>query len=143
MNDENLIPITERPESEQRAMRLKAGIASGASRRRKRDTAKLCKLILSLRPDLGDGTVEALKTCGYDPDRDGVVTTETLILLKVAAMAQEGDLSAIKLLYDYALIPDIRAQLEREKLDAMKPDAGQNDDTLKALIEAWDNASGK
>lgn len=44
---DNLIPITERTEEEQRAMRIKAGQASGKARRRKRELKTLLELYLS------------------------------------------------------------------------------------------------
>lgn len=46
MNDSNLIPNTERSPEELREMGRKGGIASGKSRRRKRDLQKLAKMLL-------------------------------------------------------------------------------------------------
>ena len=48
MNEKNLIPITKRSTSEQREIRSKAGKASGAARRKKRDMQSCSKFILSL-----------------------------------------------------------------------------------------------
>ena len=47
-NEENLIPFNERPESEQREIQRKGGIASGAARRRKRSLREAADLYLSL-----------------------------------------------------------------------------------------------
>ena len=45
-NEENLIPFEERTESEQREIRSKGGIASGKSRRHKRDLRKTAAWLL-------------------------------------------------------------------------------------------------
>lgn len=46
MNDSNLIPNTERSPEELRKMGRKGGIASGKSRRKKRELQKLAKMLL-------------------------------------------------------------------------------------------------
>lgn len=46
VNNSNLIPNTERSPEELREMGRKGGIASGKSRRRKRDLQKLAKMLL-------------------------------------------------------------------------------------------------
>lgn len=46
MNEKNLIPNTERSPEELREMGRKDGIASGKSRRRKRDLQKLARMLL-------------------------------------------------------------------------------------------------
>lgn len=46
MNDSNLIPNTERSPEELREMGRKGGIASGKSRRKRRDLQKLAKMLL-------------------------------------------------------------------------------------------------
>ena len=47
-NEENLIPFSERTESEQRQIAQKGGIASGAARRRKRSMKEAADYYLSL-----------------------------------------------------------------------------------------------
>lgn len=47
-NEKNLVPFTERTESEQRAIQQKGGIASGAARRRKRSLKEAADVYLSL-----------------------------------------------------------------------------------------------
>lgn len=47
---ENLIPITERTEEEQRAMRSKAGIKSGEVRRKQATAKKIYEMILKQKP---------------------------------------------------------------------------------------------
>ncbi|MFR1359072.1 MAG: hypothetical protein ACLSBB_17925 [Ruthenibacterium lactatiformans] len=46
-NEKNLVPFTERTESEQRAIQQKGGIASGAARRRKRSLKEAADVYLS------------------------------------------------------------------------------------------------
>ena len=46
MNDSNLIPNTERSPEELREMGRNGGIASGKSRRKKRELQKLAKMLL-------------------------------------------------------------------------------------------------
>lgn len=46
MNDSNLMPNTERSPEELREMGRKGGIASGKSRRKKRELQKLAKMLL-------------------------------------------------------------------------------------------------
>ena len=46
MNDSNLIPNTERSPEELREMGRKGGIASGKSRRKKRELQKLAKMLI-------------------------------------------------------------------------------------------------
>ena len=46
MNDSNLIPNTERSPEELREMGRKGGIASGKSRRKKRELQKLAQMLL-------------------------------------------------------------------------------------------------
>lgn len=48
MNDENLIPFSERTESDQRAIRTKGGIKSGEARRRKKTLREAMKAALEL-----------------------------------------------------------------------------------------------
>ena len=51
MNDENLIPLTERTKSEQREIARLGGIKSGETRRKKKDTAQLINLMLTSKLD--------------------------------------------------------------------------------------------
>lgn len=47
MNDENLIPITERPKSEQREIQRLGGVANGKKRRQKKLLRELLEMALS------------------------------------------------------------------------------------------------
>lgn len=63
--NKNLIPIHERGEDEQRAMRLKAGIKSGETRRRKANLRKAVKNIFEM--DVPDVEMkETLESMGVD-----------------------------------------------------------------------------
>lgn len=48
-NEQNLIPFSDRSEEEQREIRRKGGIASGAARRRKRELKQAADLFLSMK----------------------------------------------------------------------------------------------
>ena len=48
-NEQNLVPFSERTESEQREIRSAGGTASGAARRRKRDMREAADFLLSLK----------------------------------------------------------------------------------------------
>ena len=45
----NLIPFQDRPESEQRAIRIAGGVASGESRRRRKTQAEIIRSIMDLK----------------------------------------------------------------------------------------------
>lgn len=118
MNNENLIPVDKRPKSEQREIRSKGGKASGIARRKKKQTAELIKMVLSMQPQSNQQTLNALATMGYDVEINGLPTLEALAIISVAKNAVNGDLAALKFMYDYGLTPDMRAQLERERIAA-------------------------
>lgn len=128
MNDENLKQYEVRTASEAREKGAKGGKASGVARRKKKQTADLIKLIWGMQPQTSPQTLAALESMGYDADVNGVPTLELLALLSVAKNAASGDLSAIKFLYDYGLIPDMRAQLERERIAASAKQQPENPD---------------
>lgn len=65
-------------------------------------------------------TAQALERIGYDPDASGVPTVEMLMILQMATQAMGGDLQAVKMLYDYGMVPDIKVQLERERIELAK-----------------------
>ena len=86
MNDENLIPVTERTKSEQREIRQKGGIASGESRRRKKTISELAASMLNSK--LSEGAKSGIK--GLVPD------IEENELTVAAAMVAGQIQSAIK-----------------------------------------------
>lgn len=112
----NLIPNSERTPEELKEMTRKGGIASGKARRKKRQTKELIKMVLSMEPVVSDKALDALHQMGYDPETDGMPTVETMMQLMIARNAMSGDLNAAKFLYDYGLIPDMRTQIDRERM---------------------------
>lgn len=66
---ENLVPITERSEEEQRAMRIKAGQASGKARRKKKELKKLLELALSQPCNDGSGEDNWTQICAAQIQR--------------------------------------------------------------------------
>ena len=80
---ENLIPITERTEEEQRTMRIKAGQASGKARRKKKELKKLLEIALS-QPNK------------YNPDEDNYTGITTALIAKALA----GDTKAYEVIRD-------------------------------------------
>lgn len=89
MNEENLIPITQRPESEQRAMRIKAGIKSGEVRRKKAAEREALKLTLETLL-AGDRTV-------IDGDNGN---TQLGVCIAIIQKALNGDISAFNTIRD-------------------------------------------
>lgn len=108
MNNENLIEIQNRPESEQREMRRKAGIKSGEARRRKRDMREAMKIILSMKMKPGEEfdienveDLEALK--GKN------ITLRDVIALRITQDAAKGSVADKRLAaeMDGALIGEV------------------------------------
>lgn len=97
--------------------RAKAAAAKSVeSRRRKRATRDMIKQVFAQSVRVAPETAQALERMGYDPEVAGVPTVEMMVILQMATQAMGGDLAAAKMLYEYAQIPDMRAQLERERI---------------------------
>ena len=90
--DKNLKPINQRPVEEQRQMRLNAGKASGAVRRRKKQLRQLMQDLLA--KDVMDAKqLRKVANMGYDEDEIDNATLLVVCLFKRACL---GDVSAIK-----------------------------------------------
>ena len=90
--DKNLIPINQRPVEEQRQMRLNAGKASGAVRRRKKQLRQLMQDLLA--KDVMDAKqLRKVANMGYDEDE---IDNATLLVVCLFNRACLGDVSAIK-----------------------------------------------
>ena len=114
----NLKRNADRAPEELRAMGAKGGKASGASRKRRKATREMVRMVLNMNVTTTGKTRRALKKLGYDVDAEGAPSVELLMQIAIANLAMSGDLASAKFLYDYAHVPDIRAQLERERLKA-------------------------
>ena len=115
---ENLVTLNERTPEEQRAIAKKGGQKSGEARRKKKATKDLVKMVLSMDVVTNRKTRNALKKLGYDVDAEGAPSVELLMQISIANQAMAGDLASARFLYDYAQIPDIKAQMERERIKA-------------------------
>ena len=115
---DNLIPDSKRSPEELRRIKQAGGIASGAARRRKRDMARAIELSWGSRVPISAETRGSLEALGYDFDARGDPTALDMMVAAITARAMEGDLDAAEFLARYGLVPDRRAELERERLRA-------------------------
>lgn len=97
MNEKNLIPFTDRSESEVREMNSKGGVKSGETRRRKRDFNKLARQFLEA--DTGREDLRAaLQESGFDDDQSNAAA----LIMQIAAEAFSGNVRAAELLIKLA-----------------------------------------
>lgn len=89
MNEQNLIPFSERSESEVREINAKGGKASGETRRRKRDMKQKMKALLELPAVVNDK--EQLEALGVDPDD---MDNEMVLVMAMFLGAAGGDVKA-------------------------------------------------
>ena len=89
MNEKNLIPFSERSESEVREINSKGGKASGETRRRKRDMKQKMKALLELPAAVNDR--EQLQALGVDPDD---MDNEMVLVMAMFLGAAGGDVKA-------------------------------------------------
>lgn len=95
-NEKNLIPFSERTESEQREIRSEGGKASGVARRRKRALRDAADLYMSL--PVRDGRKRnALIKDGLEPDD---IDNQMAVIVGLTKMAQSGDAKSAKLLFE-------------------------------------------
>lgn len=92
---DNLIPMNERTEDEQREIARKGGIESGKARRRKRTMKEAAQIILNA--PVSAEKAELLKKYGI-AEQD--YTNLMLIMAKAVQMAADGDLKAAEFVRD-------------------------------------------
>lgn len=97
---QNLIPFDQRTEEEAREAGRKGGIASGVSRRRKRDLREAAELYLSL-PVTDKRQLTKLSKAGVEAED---ADNQMAIVAGLAASAMKGNPKAAKLLFD--LLPE-------------------------------------
>ena len=85
MNEQNLIPTTQRSKSEVRAMQSKGGINSGIARREKRTMQQQMKRLLEIAAKDEKGRVS------IDPETGEPVSNGLAILLQQMVAALKGD----------------------------------------------------
>ena len=95
-NEQNLIPFGERSESEERAMRSKGGVNSGATRRRKRSMRDAAEYYLSL-PVMDKKAISRFEKDGIETDD---IDNQMAIIVGLARTAMRGDSKAAKLLME-------------------------------------------
>lgn len=128
MNDKNLIPFSERTESEQREIRSSGGRASGAARRRKRSMEQCAKFILSLPANLKEDW-ETLIAAGVSLDNmnEEDIDNMTVVNAAIIAAAKSGDVAAFKALRD-VIRDDEHLKIEKERLKLEKKKLESKDD---------------
>ena len=92
MNDENLVPNSQRTPSELREMTSKGGKASGEARRQKKTMREWLEIAMQAAMKNNDGQPIMSPD---DPTRE--LTRKECAMLKLAAKAAKGDLKAIEL----------------------------------------------
>ena len=92
-NEQNLIPNSERTPTQRRENARKAGIASGAARRRKKEMKERLELLLSMPIKDGKGAaIEKIKSFAEIKGKN--ITVEDAILIAIAQKALKGDIQA-------------------------------------------------
>lgn len=95
-NEQNLIPFSERSESEARENGRKGGIASGAARRRKRSLKEAADLYLSL-PVTDTKVWNKLAKDGVDTED---IDNQMAIIAGLSKRAMKGDAKAAKVVIE-------------------------------------------
>ena len=95
-NEQNLIPFSERSEREAREYGTKGGVASGESRRRKRNLKAAAEYYLSLSPT-DTKTWNSLSLDGVDPED---IDNQMAIVAGMTKAAIHGDPKAAKIVVD-------------------------------------------
>ena len=126
----NLRPNSERTPEQLKAMGAKGGRASAESRKRRKATKDLVKMVLAMDVATTRKTKNALKKLGYDVEAEGAPSVELLMQIAIANQAMAGDLQSARFLYDYAMIPDIHTAIERERMKAQAEARAKVDLTL-------------
>lgn len=91
-NEKNLIPFTERTESEVRELNAKGGRKSGETRRRKKAMREAMKDLLSM-PVVNMEVYNQTAMMGIDPEN---IDNQTAVLCRLILSAQCGDVSAAR-----------------------------------------------
>lgn len=125
-NQQNLIPMDQRTESEARELGKLGGKASGAARRRKRALKEAADLYLSL-PVSDKRRWNALARRGLDPED---VDNQMAMIVGLTDAATDGDARAGRLLVDI-LGEDSRADPAADQLDKAAQLLGGVDSVIK------------
>ncbi len=131
MNEQNLIPITQRSENEQKEMRSKGGRKSGETRRRKSAMRTAMKQLLSL-PVQDMETWNALAAMGVDPEQ---MDNRTALLAAVLTKGiRTGDFKTMMAVFAVAGEDNDAERLKLQKKQAAALEKKQNDNGALADI---------
>jgi len=131
-NEENLIPFSERSESEARENGRKGGIASGVARRRKRSMKEAADYYLSL-PETDRRRVNALLRDAVDA-KD--IDNQMSVVMGITEAAKRGDARAAGVLLK--MLGEDSPKTDTAALDEEAP----VDDLSKALFELSEGKHG-
>lgn len=96
--DENLVPMNQRSKGEARSLGAKGGIASGVSRRRKRDMQQALNAILDM--PLKKGKLQQIRNLSEVKGKN--ITAEQAMLLAMVNKALKGNVQAATWVRDTA-----------------------------------------
>lgn len=136
MNEQNLIPFTERSESEVREYNSKGGKASGETRRRKRDMKQKMKALLELPAASNDQ--EQLEALGVDPED---MDNEMVLVMAMFLNAANGDTKAFDRVMQI-LGKDIGHEelaLKKRELKLKEKAAATEDDSAETIVRIVDD----
>lgn len=138
-NEKNLIPFSERTESERREISKKAGKASGEARRKKRDAKAAAKYLLNL--PTADVNKSNMRKMGIPEDEDGD-TNMMALMARMMLKGLSGDERAVRLLLELAgEDPKSKADAERLRMEKARFKAEQDGRAGKSdAINDWLNA---
>ena len=100
MNDENLIPLTERTKSEHREIARRGGVKSGEARRQKKDIYQLTNAILNAQLD--GKKQAAVKQIAGESVVGEELTVHALMVAGQVKAAMNGNVKAFQCLTEYA-----------------------------------------
>lgn len=124
-NRDNLIPMNQRSREEAVKNGRKGGKASGAARRRKRILSETINTAWNSKIEVTEKTAQSLRTIGYEIKKRGDPTAMDMIVASITVRAINGDLAAFEMLARYGLMPDMKAELELQRLEVQRKDAEQ------------------
>ena len=121
-NEKNLIPLDKRTKSEQREIQSSGGIASGASRRRKRSLKEAADLYLSM-PVSDNRVKNKIARAGIPADD---IDYQMAMISGLAGRAAKGDAKAAKVLIDLLRETDSgEAVADDGFMDALRGEAAE------------------
>ncbi|MBQ8824199.1 MAG: hypothetical protein IJZ64_03105 [Ruminococcus sp.] len=137
-NDENLVKAEDLTPRERRENASKAGKASAAARRRKKDMKAKMKLLLSLKPNQSQATI--LDVLGI-PEEDA--DNEMLMLVSMfQAVVEDRDTKAFSQVMDVLGKSVRREELELKKKSLKQKNTsstGKSEKLIQSLMEVKEN----